>query len=56
MNPSYRWAIVAIGALMTCVALGVMFSLAVFLDPLAKDKRPEEILALRPIPFYIQYQ
>lgn len=37
MNPSYRWAIVAIGALMTCVALGVMFSLAVFLDPLAKD-------------------
>jgi MFS family permease len=37
MNLSYRWAIVAIGALMTCVALGVMFSLAVFLDPLAKD-------------------
>jgi MFS family permease len=37
MNPSYRWVIVAIGALMTCVALGVMFSLAVFLDPLAKD-------------------
>src|SRR5918992_1501660 len=37
MNHSYRWTIVAIGALMTCVALGVMFSLAVFLDPLAKD-------------------
>jgi hypothetical protein len=35
MNLSYRWTIVAIGALMTCVALGVMFSLAVFLDPLA---------------------
>jgi MFS family permease len=37
MNHSYRWTIVALGALMTCVALGVMFSLAVFLDPLAKD-------------------
>jgi MFS family permease len=37
MKLSYRWTIVAIGALMTCVALGVMFSLAVFLDPLAKD-------------------
>jgi MFS family permease len=31
----YRWVIVAAGALMTCVALGAMFSLAVFLDPLA---------------------
>lgn len=37
MNHSYRWTIVAIGALMTCVALGAMFSLAVFLDPLSKD-------------------
>ena len=37
MNLSYRWTIVAIGALMTCVALGAMFSLAVFLDPLSRD-------------------
>jgi len=33
----YRWTIVAIGALMTCVALGAMFSLAIFLDPLSRD-------------------
>ena len=37
MNLSYRWTIVALGALMTCVALGAMFSLAVFLDPLTRD-------------------
>jgi MFS family permease len=37
MNLSYRWTIVAVGALMTCVALGAMFSLAVFLDPLSRD-------------------
>ncbi len=37
MNLSYRWTIVALGALMTCVALGAMFSLAVFLDPLSRD-------------------
>jgi MFS family permease len=37
MESSYRWVIVAIGALMTCVAIGAMFSLAVFLDPLATD-------------------
>ena len=37
MNLGYRWTIVAVGALMTCVALGAMFSLAVFLDPLTKD-------------------
>lgn len=34
MEPAYRWIIVAIGALMTCVAIGAMFSLAVFLDPM----------------------
>jgi MFS family permease len=33
----YRWTIVAVGALMTCVALGAMFSLAIFLDPVSKD-------------------
>src|SRR5918992_4983671 len=37
MHSSYRWVIVAVGALMTCVAIGAMFSLAVFLDPLSAD-------------------
>jgi MFS family permease len=32
-----NWALVAAGALMTCVAIGVVFSLAVFLDPLGTD-------------------
>ena len=36
-NRLYRWVIVALGALMTCVAVGAMFSLAVFLDPLTHD-------------------
>ncbi|PBB77996.1 MFS transporter [Mesorhizobium sp. WSM3879] len=35
MNPSYRWVIIAAGALMTCVALGAMFSLAIFLEPMS---------------------
>ncbi|MBB5574729.1 MULTISPECIES: MFS transporter [Rhizobium] len=35
MNVSYRWVIVAAGALMTCVALGAMFSLAIFQMPIA---------------------
>lgn len=34
---SYRWVIVAAGALMTCVAVGAMFSLAVFLEPISTD-------------------
>ncbi|UVK37745.1 MFS transporter [Mesorhizobium sp. AR10] len=37
MNLSYRWVIVAAGALMSCVAIGVMFSLAIFLEPMALD-------------------
>ena len=37
MKPSYRWVIVAAGALMSCVAIGVMFSLAIFLEPMALD-------------------
>ncbi|MER8843642.1 MULTISPECIES: MFS transporter [Mesorhizobium] len=37
MNHSYRWAIVAAGALMSCVAIGTMFSLAIFLEPMALD-------------------
>ncbi|OBQ70442.1 MFS transporter [Mesorhizobium erdmanii] len=37
MNLSYRWIIVAAGALMSCVAIGTMFSLAIFLEPMALD-------------------
>jgi MFS family permease len=37
MNLSYRWVIVAAGALMSCVAIGTMFSLAIFLEPMALD-------------------
>ncbi|TPM30935.1 MFS transporter [Mesorhizobium sp. B2-3-4] len=37
MNHSYRWVIVAAGALMSCVAIGTMFSLAIFLEPMALD-------------------
>ncbi|MBE1706196.1 MULTISPECIES: MFS transporter [Mesorhizobium] len=37
MNLSYRWVIVAVGALMSCVAIGTMFSLAIFLEPMALD-------------------
>jgi MFS family permease len=35
MSTRYRWIIVAVGALMTCVAVGSMFSLAVFLGPMS---------------------
>src|SRR5581483_2249797 len=31
----YRWVIVGVGALVTCVAIGSMFSLAVFLGPMS---------------------
>ena len=37
MEFSYRWVIVAIGALMTCVGIGAMFSLAVYLAPMSVD-------------------
>jgi MFS family permease len=37
MTPSYRWVIVAVGALMTCVGIGAMFSLAVYLQPMAAE-------------------
>jgi MFS family permease len=33
----YRWVVVALGGLMGCVALGAMFSLAVFLAPMSED-------------------
>jgi MFS family permease len=35
MSSRYRWVIVAVGALVTCVAIGAMFSLAVFLGPMS---------------------
>jgi MFS family permease len=34
---AYGWVIVAAGALMTCVSMGAMFSLAVFLQPISVD-------------------
>ena len=34
-NPGYRWVIVAAGALLGCVAIGAMFSLPVFILPMA---------------------
>ena len=37
MESSYRWVIVAVGALMTCVGIGAMFSLAVYLAPVSVD-------------------
>lgn len=37
MSGSYRWVIVGAGALMTCVALGAMFSLAIFLAPIGDE-------------------
>src|SRR5438128_7158575 len=33
---SYGWVVVAVGALMTCVAFGSMLSLAVFLHPISE--------------------
>jgi len=35
MPVSYRWVIVGLGGLMGCVAIGAMFSLAVFLGPIS---------------------
>ena len=34
---SYGWIVVAAGMLMTCIAMGSMFSLAVFLQPMSDD-------------------
>lgn len=36
-NDSYRWVIVAAGGLLGCVAIGAMFSLPVFLLPIARS-------------------
>ncbi|RAI57973.1 MFS transporter [Roseicella frigidaeris] len=35
MQRHYGWVVVAVGALMGCIGMGSMFSLAVFLDPIA---------------------
>lgn len=37
MNKSYRWVIVAAGGLLGCVAIGAMFSLPVFLQPMSRE-------------------
>jgi hypothetical protein len=34
----YGWVMVALGAFMTCIAIGAMFSLAVFLHPITEAK------------------
>lgn len=34
---NYGWAVVAVGGLMGCMAVGAMFSLAVFLAPMTRD-------------------
>ncbi len=36
-NSNYRWVIVAAGGILGCVAIGGMFSLPVFLQPIARD-------------------
>src|SRR6202023_1973943 len=36
-NSVYRWVLVAAGGLLGCVAIGGMFSLPVFLQPIARD-------------------
>src|SRR5262245_326105 len=37
IKSQYRWVIVAAGGLLGCVAIGGMFSLPVFLRPIAED-------------------
>ncbi len=37
MSNNYRWVIVAAGGLLGCVAIGAMFSLPVFLQPMSKE-------------------
>src|SRR5215212_7175689 len=36
-NSTYRWVIVAAGGMLSCVAIGAMFSLPVFLLPISRD-------------------
>src|SRR5215208_1399356 len=35
-EPRYGWIMVGLGAFMTCIAIGAMFSLAVFLQPITQ--------------------
>src|SRR5436190_511382 len=35
-EPRYGWIMVALGAFMSCIAIGAMFSLAVFLRPITE--------------------
>lgn len=37
MNTRYGWVMVAAGALITCVAMGAMFALPVYLQPIAEE-------------------
>ncbi len=37
MERNYGWVIVAAGALITCVAMGAMFALPVYLQPMADE-------------------
>ena len=37
MKLHYGWVVVAVGALATCIGMGAMFSLPVFLAPIAAD-------------------
>jgi MFS family permease len=37
MNERYGWVIVAAGAVITCVAMGAMFALPVYLQPIAEE-------------------
>ncbi len=36
MKSNYGWVVVAVGALMTCVGFGSVFSLAVLLQPMGE--------------------
>ncbi len=37
MKPSYGWVVVGAGMLMTCIGIGSMFSLAVFMQPISTE-------------------
>src|SRR5688500_9853917 len=37
MTRNYGWVVVAAGALITCLAMGAMFALPVYLQPMAED-------------------
>ena len=37
MTRNYGWVVVAAGAIITCVAMGAMFALPVYLQPMAED-------------------